>query len=145
MTGKSIVHGLDGYADAVLIAELRHRGYDIVLPEVEAQHPVAWDIGDQFDVFWEKYPRKVGKKAARKAWEKLNHDERMRAIEVIDHHTQVWWKEGRASSHLPHAATWLNGERWDDEIGFVPPRPVSAPPSNRTARANEVLDRMEQS
>ncbi len=66
-----------------------------------------------FDQFWEAYPRKEGKGAARAAFEK--------AITLTDINTMLgtlaWqskseaWMEGFA----PHGATWLNQERWDDQ------------------------------
>lgn len=121
--------------DDELLCEIERRGLGsagaVVLP----------DAFDAFDEFWGRYPRKVGKKAARKAWERLDHDARLRAIEVIDEHTKVWWKEGRSTATIPHASTWLNGERWDDEIGYVPPRPEavrrSAPGMDALRRRSE--------
>lgn len=91
--------------------------------ELDRRASSALVLPDAFDEFWERYPRKVGKKAARRAWERLDHDSRQAAISTIDEHTKVWWNEGRSSATIPHAATWLNGERWEDEIGYVAPRP----------------------
>lgn len=75
------------------------------------------DAVDIFEVFWGKYPRKEGKKDARKAWDKLNPDHDL--IVTIGHalHQQVEnnWK-GRDKKYIPLPASWLNGERWTDEI-----------------------------
>lgn len=67
-----------------------------------------------FDDFWSIYPRRVAKKAARKAWEKLSADQRRQAYEALPNHARMF--ANRAMEHVPHAATWLNGERWEDEI-----------------------------
>ena len=87
---------------------------------------------DGFDRFWELYPRKEGKKAARKAWDKIRPG--------IELQTQIrnalrqqktsdqWTRDG--GQYIPHPATWLNGERWKDET-VLPARasPVRAVPA----------------
>jgi len=69
---------------------------------------------DLFDEFWARYPRKVGKGSARKAYEKamkvISHDDLMFALSERYDGLKVKGK------YTPHAATWLNGERWEDEI-----------------------------
>lgn len=123
--------------DAELLDECRKRGLIETAAEV-----VLPDALDAFDEFWSRYPRKVGKKAARRAWDRLDHDSRLAAIDAIDAHTQVWWKEGRSSATIPHASTWLNGERWEDEIGYVPPRPEQARVESRSTTAlRNVIER----
>ncbi|MCJ7725651.1 MAG: hypothetical protein MUP76_04600 [Acidimicrobiia bacterium] len=76
----------------------------------------------QFAEFWEQYPRKVGKAAALKAWSRMLQEERDRACDTIDLHTQMWAAEGRGLDTIPHASTWLNGERWEDEVAYIAPR-----------------------
>jgi len=63
-----------------------------------------------FDEFWSKYPRKVAKKAARLAYQ--------RALKIATHSEIMEGVRGIQFTELqfcPHAATWLNGERWGDE------------------------------
>jgi hypothetical protein len=70
----------------------------------------------QFDEFWASYPRKVGKGEARKCFDKAIQKTtltRMLATIAWQRHTPQWLKNGGA--YVPHPATWLNGERWDDE------------------------------
>lgn len=73
-----------------------------------------------FEAFWSRYPRRVGKKDARKAWDKLQVDEALWALIESALAWQVtqpsWTKDGGA--FCPYPATWLRGERWTDE----PPR-----------------------
>ena len=67
-----------------------------------------------FEKFWNLYLRKVGKDAALKAFKKLTESEMTLAIEKIPLHAASWKK--RDKEHIPHASTWLNGRRWEDEI-----------------------------
>jgi hypothetical protein len=87
-----------------------------------------------FEDFWTHYPRKVSKKDARAAFAK--------ALKAVDYLTiraglvgaiKAWRAEGKVvvekvgddlkvkaevgelGKGIPHAATWLNGERWNDE------------------------------
>ncbi|MFH1635028.1 MAG: hypothetical protein ABIG63_13620 [Chloroflexota bacterium] len=71
-----------------------------------------------FDIFWKQYPKKVGKGAARKVWAKLKPSETL--VEkilgaVAEQKESIQWnKEG--GQFIPHPATWLNQERWGDEL-----------------------------
>lgn len=74
-----------------------------------------------FVVFWDKYPKKVGRKAAFKAWHKVEWtpdlvSKAMTALEAWKQSEQ-WTKD--AGRYIPHAATWVNGERWEDEVKTV--------------------------
>lgn len=72
----------------------------------------------EFDDFWKLYPHKKAKGAARKAYLKarkaIDHGTLVRAVA-----TQVGWGVW-ASGFSPHAATWLNDERWTDEPSADP-------------------------
>lgn len=72
----------------------------------------------QFALFWEKYPKKVAKKEAQKAWNQLSinqklYDEICLALEK-QKHQEDWLKENR--KYVPYPATWLRGERWKDSV-----------------------------
>lgn len=73
-----------------------------------------------FDEFWVMYPRKVAKAAAKKAWEKLTEEQQLQAAKAIDEHCQYWKAKETALEFIPHAATWLNQERWEDELVIEP-------------------------
>jgi hypothetical protein len=71
-------------------------------------------LEDYFEDFWYKYPKKVGKEAARKAWNKANPD----IIKVIDAlnwqiPSKQWNKQD--GEFIPNPATYLNQGRWMDE------------------------------
>lgn len=72
---------------------------------------------DLFASFWELYPKKVGKKEATKAFAKLKANQtlfhQIASALATQAASQEWIKDGGA--FIPHAATWLNGERWKDE------------------------------
>lgn len=78
----------------------------------------------RFAEFWDLYPKKVGKEAARKAWKKVKPDAELheRILAAIDTAkvSDQWKREG--GRFIPNPATWLNQGRWDDE-----PMPVAQP------------------
>ena len=71
-----------------------------------------------FDDFWEEYPKKIAKGAARKAWgksAKLRPDF-ITLMESLDDQklSEQWIKDG--GQYIPMPTTWLNQERWDDHL-----------------------------
>lgn len=71
-------------------------------------------MADLFDKFWNAYPRKVGKKAAAKAFEKLDEANAKAAIADVEKRTRMRAWSGNKRL-IPHASTYLNGERWSDD------------------------------
>ena len=69
-----------------------------------------------FTEFWEKYPRKVGKLNARKAWKKTKGIPLERILNAVDVWTasEEWTKDG--GKYIPHPETWLNRGGWDDQV-----------------------------
>ena len=71
-----------------------------------------------FETFWKLYPRKTAKDNARKAFATINPDAELMAeimASLAKHATcQAWLKDD--GQFIPHAATWLNGKRWNDEV-----------------------------
>jgi hypothetical protein len=71
-----------------------------------------------FDIFWEKYPKKVGKGYAKKCFLKLKPtkkrlDEIIKAIDEQKASDQ--WKKDNGR-YIPNPSTWINQERWGDEL-----------------------------
>ena len=69
----------------------------------------------RFDAFWSIYPKKVEKKKARAIWLRRKLD--VLADLIIEDTTRrsredANWKAG----FIPNATTYLNGDRWEDEI-----------------------------
>lgn len=74
---------------------------------------------DLFETFWKHYPRKVGKAAARSKWvsKVKTRDTAEKVVSAIKRHTAYYqWSRTCDQQHIPHASTWLNQERWDDEL-----------------------------
>ncbi|MBX8528530.1 hypothetical protein K5D32_02585 [Pseudomonas cichorii] len=79
------------------------------------------DCAELFSRFWKLYPRKVGKDKAQKAWDKLKltqalFDQILKALAA--HSTTPGWTKDNGQ-FIPHASTWLNGKRWEDEFPEV--------------------------
>lgn len=75
----------------------------------------------QFDKFWQAYPKKVSKKEAQKSWNKINpslelFEKILKALEMVKQ-TEQWKKDN--GKYVPYPATWLNQERWTDEINMM--------------------------
>lgn len=69
-----------------------------------------------FDEFWKVYPKKIGKKAAARSWERLTPDEKAKAIESIPAHvsSDAWTRNN--GRYIPNPQTFLNQGRWDDVL-----------------------------
>lgn len=69
----------------------------------------------QFELFWSKYPKKVAKSSAKKAFEKVSAplETLLTAIER-QKCSEQWSKDN--GQYIPNPATWLNQERWNDEL-----------------------------
>jgi len=72
-------------------------------------------LRERFEIFWAAYPRKRSKKAAEKAFAKVNPDEQlfndlMKGLERAK--TSEQWQ---TPQYQPHASTWLNDGGWMDE------------------------------
>ena len=82
----------------------------------KAQKPVC-DNG-AFDRFWQAYPKKQKKLDAQRAWQKLNPDPELakQIIEDVQRRSQThdWRKE--SGKYVPMPTTYLNGQRWTDEL-----------------------------
>lgn len=66
--------------------------------------------------FWPAYPRGDGRKAALKAWLKVKPSEALVVVILAALTRQLpKWAAGDAK-YIPHASTWLNGERWNDVV-----------------------------
>ena len=75
---------------------------------------------EDFQQFWEAYPRKVNKAQARKAWNQVSQvrPSLETLLEALDKQkTQGQWQN---PMYIPHAATWLRNERWEDEVYEAP-------------------------
>lgn len=86
-----------------------------------------------FEEFWQAYPRKASKGAARTAWTKAI----AKADPSVIIAAAAAYRDdpNREDGFTAHAATWLNQERWDDE-----PLPSRAEPSKSEARMRRNME-----
>ncbi len=75
-----------------------------------------------FETFWKLYPRRVAKKDAFKAWSKLTEEQKAKCLKIIPEHIKMWDAEGRGIQFTPYPASYLNGERFEDEIELPQPK-----------------------
>jgi hypothetical protein len=73
-----------------------------------------------FAVFYGLYPRKMARKDAEKAWKKLTPDQQFECIEAMPNYLKYWKIKETAKDFIPYPATFLNQERWTDEIDIEP-------------------------
>ncbi len=69
-----------------------------------------------FDEFWNLYPKKVNRKRSEQKWKTLDFEAQQKILEVLpkQNASAVWMKEG--GQFIPHPTTYLNGERWNDQV-----------------------------
>lgn len=92
---------------------------------------------ERFDVFYGVWPRRVGRPAAMKAWAKAVAAGHLPETIIAGALRYREWalKTGQEPRFIPHPATWLNREGWNDELAA--PRPVPVLPTGRKLTAVE--------
>ena len=85
-----------------------------------------------FNEFWHKYPLKKGKKAALSAFNRANVDFDALIADVANRlaNDRQW-----IAGYIPHAATYLNGERWNDSIEAIPTKAETLPKDDNKVQA----------
>jgi hypothetical protein len=90
-------------------------------PHALAREEKRREETEGFDVFWQTYPKKVGKPAAEKAFKaaKINGHlaEVIGDIEAKSA-SEAWKKDG--GQYIPNPATYLNQRRWEDGVTESP-------------------------
>jgi len=103
---------------------------DIYIPPiVPLKEEKANELDTEFETFWKEYPKRKGKDAAKKAFEKVRGQgvelEVLLSAVRLQKDSDQWVKDG--GQFIPYPATWLNQGRWqDDTDGMDPPPPVDA-------------------
>jgi len=69
-----------------------------------------------FEEFWSEYPRRQAKKDALKAWNRIDPGRREAILRGVRawKRSEQWLRDG--GQYIPMASTFLNGERWEDEV-----------------------------
>lgn len=90
---------------------------------------------NDFELFWQNYPKKTAKGDARKAWDQTTsiRPDMKTVIEAIHKQCQTeQWRENDGK-YIPYPATWLRAERWDDEVEVKLPGVVAGKSWHETA------------
>lgn len=99
--------------ESLLVSKTARKAADNEVREQPSTTPVQ----NRFIIFWEAYPRKVGKGAAEKAWDRIRPDEplleRIVAALAVAIKSDQWQRN--SGQFIPNPATWLNQRRWEDE------------------------------
>ena len=71
---------------------------------------------DTFDLFWNVYPKKVGKKEAKRAFSKIRSVDIDTIVQAVNRLclSEQWTREN--GKFIPYPATWLNRGGWEDEL-----------------------------
>lgn len=115
---KKIINSLKELGNFIEIDDINmiSRRYQSDSPETETEteKELEKDI-DRFDDFWSEYPKKTGKKDCLKIWKsrKLNLLAEKIILDVKNRQIRdTGWIDG----FIPNPKTYLNGDRWEDQI-----------------------------
>lgn len=113
---------------------------DIGNKEKEKKEDIVQSPSLKFDEFWQVWPRKQGKQDALKSWKR--HKLAKHADEIISHvKTRVATdRQWRNPKYIPLPATFLNGQRWTDEILQDDPNGTHQQPLTGNAAAYATAD-----
>ena len=85
---------------------------------------------ERFDEFWALFPNKVKKKQAMRTWRSRNLDKISDTI-IASVRERISNDPRWSSGYIPDPTTFLNGDRWEDEIDTIPrPEKVKEPTKN---------------
>jgi uncharacterized protein YdaU (DUF1376 family) len=68
---------------------------------------------NDFDRWWSVYPKKVGKKPCKAIWKRTKPDA---DVLILDAQKRIAGDDQWRSGYVPNPQTYLNQERWNDEI-----------------------------
>jgi len=89
---------------------------------------------DWFEQFWKLYPRRIAKKDAARALDKVRRSgevEFLALLTAVENFARS--VRGKDPQYIPHPATWINGGRWDDELAA----PIESDTAWRSRKAYE--------
>jgi len=73
-----------------------------------------------FNNFYSLYPRKMGRKDAERAWNRLTPVQQAECLDAMPNYLKYWKIKETAKDFIPYPASFLNAERWTDEIDIEP-------------------------
>lgn len=96
---------------------------------------------ERFQGFWDYYPRHVKRDRAVAAWDKLKPDDELIGImgRALAKQVAYWNAVGKELQFIPHAASWINQQRWNDPPEEYQLSGRTEQPSGGWADSKEVL------
>lgn len=99
---------------------IEHQGESLSPPSGSVSKSDAKGGDDSFETFWQTYPRRVGKGAARKSYAAAlrrgaSSEDLIRAAARFAAERDREPDPAKREKFTPHPATWLNGERYTDD------------------------------
>lgn len=83
--------------------------------------PTGGATDERFSAFWDNYPRKVGKVAARKAWKRLKNGDQEKAVAAAATLSSTVLATNQDLQFVPHPATFINKRSFEDWAQGPPP------------------------
>jgi len=80
-----------------------------------------------FQDFYSLYPRKMGRKEAERSWNRLTPAQQAECLEAMPNYIKYWKIKQTQKDFIPYPATFLNQERWTDEIDLEPTKKPELP------------------
>ena len=96
------------------VAEVLPNRLPRVRVRVEKELEKEKEVDNGFDLFWNTYPRKVGKGKAEEAWvkHKPNVEDVLKTL-TWQKESKQWFKDN--GTYIPNPTTYINQKRWLDE------------------------------
>lgn len=109
----------------LLIPDGRHRDVNVTSTGRQSDAPEAepdknkkktTSTAARFDAFWTAYPKKVEKKKALEIWKRRKLDSLADSL-IADVRGRMERDRKWIDGYIPNPTTYLNGDRWEDEMG----------------------------
>ena len=90
----------------------------------------------EFDHFYSLYPRKIKKKNAETAFNRLSSPDKEKALVGLASYITFWDSSKIEKEFIPHPSSWLNSRQWEDDIPSI-----SKDPKFKSDLDKEIFDR----
>lgn len=80
-----------------------------------------------FQDFYFLYPRKMARKDAERAWNRLTPTQQAECLEALPNYLKYWKIKETQKDYIPYPASFLNSERWTDQIDLEPNKKPELP------------------
>jgi hypothetical protein len=114
---RNLIQNIKVRHDDVMTASDKIRSDKIRLDKIRIDKPLRTNVlDDGFEEFWNCYPKKVGKEAARKSWTKYKSNFSLTSV-LLALQWQIESDQWRRNDgqFIPNPATYLNQGRWQDQ------------------------------